>query len=157
MNDFEVLSLDALHCAGLHMPLSSADDAVRALVAIRDLRYDLATTAGDIERVLIANNPARKFIVDGIGEVQIRKSMKRTDWDNDGLTRVLVAYALDERKVVESTGEYEPAWEAVARVLSECSRPNWRVTPLKARGLAVDEFCHEEPAAVSVQLPPREN
>ena len=68
---------------------------------------------------------------------------------------VLVALALDERKLDEETGEYEPAWEAVARVLMECARPNWRVTPLRARGLSVDEFCHEEHDSYSVMLPPR--
>lgn len=132
----------------------SRDEAVNVLMEIRDIRADLAAIAAEVEHTLIALSTAKKFVVDGVGEVQIRKSMKRTDWDNEGLTRVLVAYALDERKLDESTGEYEPGWEAVARVLSECSRPSWRVTPLKARGLSVDEYCHEEPGFTSVQLPP---
>lgn len=148
----ELAELEALDPESLQ-----PDDAVARLMQIRDLRADLASIATEIERVLIERAPSRKFVVDGVGEVQIRKSMKRTDWDNEGLTRVLVAYALDERKLNEETGEYESAHESVARVLSECSRPSWRVTPLKARGLSVDEFCHEEPDAVSVQLPARGN
>lgn len=131
------------------------NEAVFRLMQIRGLKAHLADVAAEIERVLIESAPSRKFVVPGIGEVQIRKSMRRTDWDNEGLTRVLVAYALDERKLDEITGEYESAHEAVARLLTECSRPSWRVTPLKARGLDPSEFCHEEPDAVSVQLPAR--
>lgn len=129
------------------------DKFVHILVAIRDARAELATFARDVESELMAHAGERKWITPGIGEVVIRKSTKRSEWDNDGLTRKLVALALDERIVNEETGEYEPAWEAVARVLSECSRPSWRVTPLRARGLAVDEFCHEADGGYSVQLP----
>lgn len=131
------------------------DELVRLLVYIRDLRADLAMVAKDAERELLARAGERRWVVEGTGEVAVRKATKRSHWDNDGLTRCLVALALDERIVDVETGEYEPAWEAVARVLSECSRPSWRVTPLRARGLAVDEFCSETDQGWSVELPPR--
>lgn len=135
----------------------SIDALVRLLIDIRDERAELAAQAAEYEQELISRAPSKKFLIDGVGEVQIRHSLKRTDWDSEGLTRVLVAYALDERKLDEATGEYEPGWEAVARVLTECARPSWRVTPLKSRGIDPDEFCHSEPDHAAVQLPPRGN
>jgi hypothetical protein len=133
----------------------SSDTLVGVLCAIRDCRADLASLAKDIEAELLVTAGSKRFVVEGLGEVEIRKSIKRTEWDDEGLTRVLVARALDERIVNEQTGEYEPAHESVARVLSECARPSWRVTPLRARGLAVDEFCVERADGYSVQLPRR--
>lgn len=126
------------------------------LAAIRDCRADLAKLADEISGELIVSAGQKRFVVDGLGEVQIRRNTKRTEWDHDGLTRVLVARALDERVLNDETGEYEPTHEAVARVLGECARPSWRVTPLRARGIQVDEFCREQPDGWQVSLPPRE-
>lgn len=130
-------------------------ERIRILALVRDCRADLAAFAKKVEGDVLLTAGEKRFVVDGIGEVEIRRSVKRSQWDNDGLTRLLVARALDERIVDERTGEYEPAWEAVARVLSECARPSWRVTPLRTRGIQPDEFCREEPDGWSVQLPPR--
>lgn len=131
------------------------DELVRLLCYLRDVRAELAAFAADVQRDLLAHAGERSWVVDGLGEVRIRKQTKRSEWDSDGLTRKLVALALDERIVDEITGEYEPGWEAVARVLSECARPSWRVTPLRARGLSVDEYCVERDNGWGVELPPR--
>jgi len=125
------------------------------LAAIRDARADLAMLAKKIEQHLMAIAGEKRFVVTGLGEVAIRKQNRYTHWDNESLTRVLVALALDERRVIESTGEYEPSHEAVARVLSECSRPTWRLEPLRARGIPIDEYCEVDDQGHAVQLPPR--
>jgi hypothetical protein len=125
------------------------------LAALRDARADLSTLAKKVEQHLLAMAGEKRFVVAGLGEIDIHKVVKRTRWENEALTRVLVALALDERRLDEQTGEFEPAHEAVARVLSECARPTWRVTPLRARGIQVDEFCVEDFDGYSVQLPPR--
>lgn len=136
-------------------PAGAPESAAVVLAAIRDLRADLNSLYKRVEQDLIALAGEKRFTVPLLGEVEIKRSNKRNQWDNDGLTRKLVAMALDERQVNEATGEYEPAWEAVGRVLSECARPSWRVTPLKARGLQVDEWCHVEEGTYSVMLPSR--
>jgi hypothetical protein len=125
------------------------------LAAIRDARADLSVLARKAEQHLLELAGEKRFMVAGLGEINIHGVIKRTRWENEALTRVLVALALDERRLDEQTGEYEPAHEAVARVLSECARPAWRVTPLRARGIQVDEFCQEDFDGYSVQLPPR--
>lgn len=131
------------------------DDYVHLLVWIRDLRTDLAALAKDVEKELLANAGERRWVVGNLGEVAIRKSTKRSRWDNESLTAKVVALALDERVLDEHTGEYESAHAAVARVLSECSRPSWRLTPLRARNVQIDEYCEQEDAGWSVELPPR--
>lgn len=135
----------------------SDDPEVLALLLalIRNCRADLQALYHRVEQDLIRSSGSKRFVVPSLGEVEIKKSVKYQNWDNDGLTRRLVAMALDERKVDEETGEYEPAWEAVARVLSECARPSWRVTPLRARHLDIDEYCQIIPDDYSVRLPPR--
>ncbi len=125
------------------------------LAAVRDTRADLAVFYSVVERELMEVSGTKRFVVEGLGEVAIRKSVKRTQWDNDALAQVVVAYALDERVLDEETGEYESAFQAVARVLMECARPSWRITPLRDRGIDPDEYCSVDDAAYGVQLPSR--
>ncbi len=63
--------------------------------------------------------------------------------------------ALDERKLDELTGEYDSEGAAVARVLEQCARPSWRLTPLRELGLDPDEWCEVEPDGWSIKLPGR--
>ncbi len=125
------------------------------LSAIRGLRAGLRPLEDRIERDLMETAGSKRFVVEGLGEVNIRRSVKRTAWDNDALAQVVVAYALDERVLDQDTGEYESAFQAVARVLMECARPSWRITPLRARGIDPDEYCSVDEAAYGVQLPSR--
>lgn len=131
------------------------DDLVHLLCDLRELRAGLAEFTKDVERDLMALADTKRFVVDGIGEITVRKATTRREWDHSGLTRKLVALALDERILDEETGEFEPAYEAVARVLGECARPEWRVTPLRARGVPIDEYCVETDGGYQVQLPSR--
>ncbi len=126
------------------------------LAAIRDCKADLTILQKKVEQELVAVAGKKRFVVEGMGEVEVRKSTKRNEWDHEGLARVLTAMAADERIVDTETGEYERESDAVARVLTECAGISyWRVTPLRARHIQVDEFCHEEPADWQVQLPKR--
>jgi hypothetical protein len=128
------------------------------LAAIRDARADLAVVYGDVERRLLETmGSTKRFTVEGLGEVEQRRSNKRNEWANQDLTQVVVARALDERKIDLETGEVlESEAQAVARVMSDCARPSWRVTALKSRGIDPDEFCHVEWGATSITLPPRQ-
>ena len=135
---------------------SDKEHLVRLLCAIRDTRARLADSYAQIERMLIdecEGDRTRRLTVEGIGEIEIKRSTKRTEWANDDLTKVLVARALDEREADPETGEYEPREQAVARILSECARPSWRVTALRNHGVDETEFCHVEPGSMSVMLP----
>lgn len=125
------------------------------LAAIRDCRAELAALAKVVEADLIATAGKKRFVVPGLGEVEVKKSKKYTHWNDRDLAAVVVARALDERVLDETSGEYEPREQAVARVLMECARPSWRLTPLRDRGIDESEFCTIEDDGWSVRLPPK--
>ena len=136
-------------------PPATNEEFVSLLVAIRDLRADLAFVASELEKGLLDRNPPKRFAVDG-NEVEVKKSTTRTKWQNDDLMKVVVARALDERLSDPDTGEMlEPGWQTVARVISLCMRPSWRLTPLRERGIDPDEFSEVNEEHLSVVLPPR--
>ena len=136
-------------------PVDDAATLAEALVAIRSCRSRLSKLDKAIEQELASVAGEKRFVIDGYGEFTVRRSTRRSQWENEALTRKVVALALDERRLDDETGEYEPAHDAVARVLAECARPSWRVTPLRARGIQVDEYCIVEDAIWTVQTPHR--
>jgi hypothetical protein len=133
-----------------------SDELAVLLVALRDARGALADFAGQVERDLLAVMGERSIEVEGVGLVEAKKSTRRTKWQNHDLYVRVVARALDERKLDETTGEYESEGTAVARVLEECARPSWRLTALRALGLDPDEWCDVDEGAWSIKLPGRE-
>lgn len=140
----------------LHETLDTLDDPnqlAQILAGIRDIKRQVSAVYDDCERLLLSRMDEKKLEVPGLGLVEAKRRIKRTQWDNDSLTKHVVALALDERLLDEATGEFEREADAVARVLGECARPSWRVTPLRARGLQIDEFCREEEDGWSVSLP----
>lgn len=91
--------------------------------------------------------------LDGVGHVEVKHGANRKEWDNDALWRLVVARARDERKIDPETGEaLESEGEAVGRVLGECMRPSWRLTPLRERDIDPDEYCQVSPGKTSVVI-----
>lgn len=147
----EVIDLVENHAASLD---PTPELYARFLAELRDIKAAVTQVARETEALFVdAMDGDKRLVVDGLGEVEVKTSVSRTGWDNDALWRLVVARALDERALDEETGEYERESDAVARVLAECARPSWRVTPLKARGIQVDEFCTVDFGAKSVKLP----
>ena len=135
--------------------LDSPEDLALILADLRDLKTTAGEVYSQVERVLLGAMGERQVEVPGLGVVIAHRKTSRKAWDNDSLWRRLVAMARDERQIDEASGEYESVEEAVARVLYECSRPSWRVTPLKARGIDESEYCQVQHDGYSVELPPR--
>lgn len=122
----------------------SIEVAARLLVAVQELRRLFAVTEDELHAFLCDVLPSGGTTVDGVGYVAKKKGTTRTAWDHDELLRRVVAAARDERLVNETTGEYEAAEEAVARVIAECAGISyWKVTALRPRGIDVDEFCEK--------------
>lgn len=134
-------------------PDLTLDQSVALLQGVRAERRELSVIERGLEQVVVElAGKARKFNVEGVGAVEVRKKTNRTKWDNHSLYKVVVARALDERILDETTGDYEPEGQAVARVLEECARPSWRLTPLRARHITVDEYCETEDAGWTVSV-----
>ena len=137
--------------------MTDLDQLLNALVAVRDEK----ARARDIERDLLdqihaaaeAEGLRRKFDR-GPWRVELATSANRR-WDHDEAIAHVVARALDERQVDETTGEVEPSWVAVARAMKECAGIGyWRVGALRQRGLDPDEFAEVTSRTPSVRVVP---
>lgn len=134
----------------------NAEQLAILLTAVRECRSQLGEFYTIVENSLLAEMGERSMTVPGLGLVEAKKKTTYRKWDNDSLWRLVTAYALDERKLDESTGEYEDAGQAVARVLGECARPSWRLTPLRARGIDPTEYAEVEEDGWAIKLPARQ-
>lgn len=137
-----------------------ADELVRVMVAIRELRADLANTYDLVERrLVIAMDGARHRNVPDVGEVEVKRRTKRTAWDHDALIPAVVARIVDEPGIVWNgdTGERFPPnaiGTNLARRLRDCiSFGAGKVTGLRALGLQPDEFCTERDDGYAVTIP----
>lgn len=134
--------------------VSGLPELCAALREVRDLKRALGVWDDHLSDQIAELMPGKWDEVEGVGLVEVKRGAKRTKWDHDALSSLVVARALDERKLDESTGEYEREAEAVSRVLRECAAFSyWRVTKLRERGIDPDEYAETQPGRVSVVLP----
>lgn len=137
-------------------------EMVAILCMIRDVRAELAQFGREVEADLIAEcGGDRRFVVEGYGEVGIKRKTKRTGWRHDELLPVLIARIMDEKETLydPETGELLPYVQIghnLTRRLRGCvSFGAGKVTGLRELNLSSDEFCNEEPDGYGVHLPER--
>ena len=119
-----------------------ADELCLLMASLRDARQAIDECYKAVERHVLNLDTPKSFEVVGLGLVERKRSVSRKAWDNDGLWNHVVRYARDN--------DADPV-----AVLSDCCRPSWRTTPLKAIGVQIDEWCEETWGAESVVLPTR--
>lgn len=131
---------------------------------IYDLREDLAALGvlkSLAERDLGELMEDKTLEVPGIGVFEKKTARRRTKWRHDELVPAVVARLVDTPNVVwdEESGERLPGPEAASRLargMRDCiSFGAGKVTGLRALGIQADEYCEEDEAHVSIQLPPR--
>lgn len=120
-----------------------AIDTIRA--ALRDADSYLSQLAADAAII-----PPGGEYLPGIGKVEQKWRPSGVKWDSEGLISLLVAQALDERRIDKETGEaLEPEHAPVLRVLRECSSfetpsHSWRAGAVRERvtraGRELDEY-----------------
>lgn len=160
-------SLDdyAPHCfAELDETDTSLDETAFLLQAARAHRAAMRDVELLLEQRLVRlAGTDRKPVVEGLGQVEIRRKTKRLAWRHDEMIPAVVSRIVDERDVLwdPESGSMLPPAQIGANVtarLRECvSFGAGKVTGLRALGLQPDEFCREEPDGVSVQLPARDS
>ena len=140
-------------CRALYRSTSEpfdVDQAVRDLIALREVREALAQWEGVLTELLEAALGYNTTEVDG-RQVSVKRGANRKSWDHDGLARVVLARARDERAIDPETGEAEDLAEAALRVLRDCAHIDyWRKQALAGRGVDVDEYCATSPGRVTV-------
>jgi hypothetical protein len=133
--------------------LGNADELAHLLVDLADLKRAVVEAYKTVERLYVETSGERKAEIPGVGVVEIRKALKRTQWQHDELWRTVVSYARDERQPDEDGVYEESEAEVIARTLRECLTPSWKVTGLQDHGIDPSEFCQVEEAGYSVRLP----
>ena len=116
-----------------------------------DLARRIKRSVGDVERQLeravaeTADGP--RFEVELLGSVQVRRRVRRTEWDRPGLNRVAAMAIADKEDIDE---------EIVHRVIADFAElfsvGAAKAAFAKATGYDLDEFCVEEPQAPSVTI-----
>lgn len=127
-------------------PDPTIETAALARQAIATLRRTLAVIDDELVAFLVDVLPKDGYEVPGIGRLKAKGSRRAPKWDGESLIKILVAQALDERRIDPDTGEVlEREADVVARVLGECSSitnpsHSWRTTALRARNIDLDEY-----------------
>jgi hypothetical protein len=140
---------------------TTPDTLAILLSAARACRANLSTFEKILEAELISRAGQKRFVVEGLGEVEVRKSTKRTQWRHDELLPVLIARIMDEPETIfaPDTGELLPYTQIGANLtgrLRECvGFGAGKVTGLRPLGIDPSEFCTETADGYSVQLPRR--
>ncbi len=95
----------------------------------------------------------KRVEIPGMGAFEKQQSKDRKAWMHDDLFREMLKQAHVNRHADPETGELESVEEALLRELRECAQISyWRATALKARGLAVDEYCESSPGRTSIRF-----
>ena len=154
--------------AALRQALAHVDDQRKALAEagdidslahgwnqIRPLLADLRALTEAIEADLARLMPDKLHEVPGVGVLERRKGTDRKAWDWPELLPLLIHLYVDP----DGTGEMPDAGEVMERmkslivdVIGVVPSKGPKVTPLKALGVPVDEYCESKPGRVSVQL-----
>ena len=131
-------------------------ESLQLLAALQDVRAkkeELRDYERDLVEAIFKLMPQREMDVGGIGRITSTQAINRK-WDHDSLVPVIVARALDDRKIDYETGEVlEREASAVARVMSECAGIGyWRLTALEEYGIDAEDFYETTSTRRSVRI-----
>jgi hypothetical protein len=147
------------HAEYLDEPDIPVEARVILLAAVRECRRQLADFEKVLEADVVAQAKDRRFTVPGVGEVEIRSTTKRTQWQHADLLAAVVSRTIDSPETLYDveTGEllpYAVIAQNVAREVAACfSLGAGKLTGLRQLGLDADEYCTVEQGAKSVSIP----
>ena len=115
----------------------------------KELSYLESETVAEIANL----NPPYKATYGGFGPITVSKS-KGKRWDHEAVWNVLMARALDSRRIDKETGEVlEREATAVRRVIEECAYIGyWRLEPLREYGIDPDEYYETTSSKPSIRI-----
>ena len=135
--------------AGIDAELEDNGFALEPMVQMYDalarIKQTIDRTLDHLTEVLHPVIPPGGELIEGVGRVEATMRGGGVKWDSESILDRLLAQSMDERKVDEETGAFEPSAHALMRVIKEASpittpSHGWRKTALKKRGLQLDEF-----------------
>lgn len=115
------------------------EDATSAYLILVGVAQTAALARDDLADMIAHGMQGKRETVCGVTLERHAKGPRRTDWDHEGLLRLVV----DSRVVDEQTGEIASALDVLKKVYP-LKGYNARVTALRDLGIDVDEFCVTE-------------
>lgn len=148
----EVLAaLDALDLAHTDLTL---DDRLMVLdMLVHDVAPAVRRIVAGIEAACLGDMTGH-YQHPTLGKVERRWQSGRREWDTPRLAGAVTERAKDQRRV-DRDGLIESEGDAVARVLAECARLDWRTTALKAQGIDPAAYSSTDPGRHVLGLPKR--
>lgn len=141
--------IDRLESAG--MSATEFADAVAVLDALRWLKAAADVAYRAVEGHALEIMGDKRIDLPGFGTVEAKRAVKRTDWQHEDLLRAV----LDARPVNPDTGEIAEPETPVERITRVYGLKGYQasITAIRALGLDVGEFCHQNPEGWSLKLP----
>lgn len=115
------------------------EDAACAYLILVGVAQTAALVRDDLADMIAHGMQGKRDTIAGVTFERHAKVPRRTDWDHEGLLRLVV----DSRVVDEQTGEIASALDVLKKVYP-LKGYNARVTALRDLGIDVDEFCVTE-------------
>jgi|688.fasta_scaffold641218_2 hypothetical protein len=115
------------------------ESLVSVYLTLVDAAGALAETRDDLADVIAHAMQGKRDTIAGVTLERHAKSPRRTDWDHEGLLRLVT----DSRVVDHETGEIASVLDVLKKVYP-LKGYNARVTALRDLGIDVDEFCRTE-------------
>lgn len=86
-------------------------------------------------------------VVQGVGEIEIRRAKNRKEWDHAGLQKAVLESLMRSRG-----GEVPTPWDVRDALMAAVGVAYWKVTELKRLGINVSEYCTEVPGNRKVEI-----
>lgn len=117
----------------------------QSLIDVREQIKIAKEQESELIQALADAMPAKRYELAGVGTFERHKASTRKTWDNDSLSSALIRKIRTgevPKQVDDETGEVidEDDVAQTARIFTECARPSWRLTPLRALGVDPDEY-----------------
>jgi len=128
------------------------EDVCVVLLALRDLKRDLAILDGEVEQAIIGMMDEGIIILPSGQQVEKRTGADRKAWDHKALASV-VAERVYESSIDMDTGEVLLSPKDMMAKMFEYAAPSyWRVGELNKIGISADAYCEKSEGKTSISI-----
>lgn len=131
---------------------TSLDDVCEVLLALRDLKRDVAALDAEVEQAIIGMMDESIIVLPSGQQVEKRTGADRKAWDHKSLASV-VADRVYESSIDMDTGEVLLSPKDMMTKMFEYAAPSyWRVGELNKIGISADAYCEKSEGKTSISI-----
>lgn len=128
------------------------NDVCEVLLALRDLKRDIAALDAEVEQAIINMMDESIVILPSGQQVEKRTGADRKSWDHKSLASV-VAERVYESSIDMDTGEVLLSPKDMMAKMFEYAAPSyWRVGELSKIGISADAYCEKSEGKTSISI-----